>query len=175
MSEYVPVYTRIWNDKRFRELSKEAKLVFFYIGWNSSTNLIGIYELDVETAKIQTGLFIEFDKALKEILEKCPIKYDAETGLIFLKNKFKYQPKNSPKVVAGAIKELSLLPSEHIFKKEFIAEYKEFLFKTPSDDGRDINVQISNLKKVYSSDTFSIKRILMTQGFTEAQIVKSLK
>ena len=175
MSEYIPVYTRIWSDKRFRDLSKEAKLVFFYIGWNSSVNLIGIYELDIETAKIQTGLFIDFDKAFKEVLEKCSVKYETETGLIFLKNKFKYQPKNSPKVVAGAIKELSLLPTDHIFKKEFIAEYKEFLFKASPDDGRDINVQISNLKKVYSNDTFSIKRILMTQGFSEAQIVKNLK
>lgn len=175
MAEYVPLYTKLWGDKRFRSLTRDGKIVFIYLGWNNSVNLTGIYELDIDTAKIQTGLFIDFNKAFKEVLEKCAISYDEDSNLLFLKNKFKYQPKNSPKVVSGAIKELSLLPNGCQFKKEFIAEYKEFLFKSSPEGPNDIVSQVTNLKRLYPNDPYSIKRILLSKGFPEQQIVRYVR
>ncbi|MCM8804222.1 MAG: hypothetical protein NC833_03090 [Candidatus Omnitrophica bacterium] len=135
MPEYVPLFTKIWSDTKFKKLSKEAKLLFLYLGWNPNINLLGIYEPDWEVTKVQTKLG-DIKIPLTELINEKMIFYDEEHNLIFVKNHFKYQPKNSPLVKKGVIRELNQL--NHLkFKNLFIQIYYDYIKDSLSELKKD--------------------------------------
>jgi len=130
MLNYTPLYTHIWSDKKFKSLSRDGKLLFFYLIANEAITLTGIYELDLEICRIKVNLNNNFDNAFKEIKERKMIEWDTENEIIWVVNRFKLMPNNnSPQVIRGTLKELNLM--KHPFKDKFIEKYKNMnLFKS---------------------------------------------
>ncbi len=118
---------KIWIDKKFRQLSLNGKLLFFYLFGNESVNWTGIYEFDIDTCKIRIGLNTDFNKIFQEIIDKEMIKWDKDTETIWIINRFKVMlsVSNSHQIIQAVIKELKTI--NHPFKKDFIMKYKSII------------------------------------------------
>ena len=122
---YSAVYSQIWKDKKIRNLSLEGKICFIYTFTNSDTTPSGIYNFDVDVAKVEIGLSnSKFEKAFKELIKNGLIKWDEERNIIWVVNKFKYTPKSST-VIKGIVKDLLRL--KHPFCEEFFEKYHDYV------------------------------------------------
>jgi len=103
MSNYRPVYTRIWRDKNFKRSKKDAKLLFLYLISNEDTNNSGIYQIAISTISAETGIPVK--GALKLLTDGSMknITYDWENGYVFIHNMQKYSPGGRPKHVGRGI------------------------------------------------------------------------
>lgn len=122
--DYNNIDSQIWRDKRLKRVSPLGRYLFIYLFTNAYVPLSGIYELDEEVAKAETGLNSHFDELLKENVRKCNIKYDRKSGLIWVINKFKRSSK-SEKVLKHVAKQLINL--DHPFRQDFVKKYGEYV------------------------------------------------
>jgi hypothetical protein len=125
MLNYIPFYTRIWSDRKFKNLSVDARILFIYLFANDDVTLTGIYNLDVDTCIFKVKINSKFEPAFQEVVDSNLVRWDSEAEKIFVINRFKLIPNKSPKVIQGVIHELNII--KHPFKNEFIAMYSEFL------------------------------------------------
>ena len=179
MPSYKHFHCQIWGDKKFKKLSSLAKLVFIYLFTNDRVTLSGIYEPDLEVAKLLLRLE-DFNKFFEEVINSTNVKWDAEKEVIWIINRFKYIPTRSSKVIVGVIDELNTI--DHSFKDEFIKKYSEdlkpFAFRLKGKEGEEANLlteyNIRNLRKIYP-DNKSIKNFLSTKGYDIEKIDTILK
>ena len=175
MLEFVPLYTKIWSDKKFKILTRDAKLLFFYLFANESVTLTGIYELDLDVCKLKVNLNSKFGDAFNEIAEKKFIAWDESEEVVWVVNRFKLIPTKSPKVIVGVINELNQL--KHPFKEEFLKKYdsilKPFFFKLDGFEVKKADFlsddMLINLHKIYHKKE-DIKNFLLNRGVTEQKI-----
>jgi len=125
MINYVPFYTKLWSDKKFKGLPLTSKFLFIYLFTNEAVTLCGIYVLDIEVCQARVKLGDDFKPAMDKIIEAGMVKWDESTDTIFIVNRFKYIPNKSPKIIKGVINELNLI--NHPFKQEFLNIYKNDL------------------------------------------------
>jgi len=125
MTNFIPFYTKLWSDKKFRALPLSSRLLFIYLFTNDAVNLTGIYELDLETCQLRVRLDGEFQDAMNRITASSMVKWDGNNDMIFIVNRFKHIPNKSPKVLRGVVNELNLI--KHPFKEEFLTLYKDDL------------------------------------------------
>ncbi|MDO5537996.1 MAG: hypothetical protein Q4F72_10765 [Desulfovibrionaceae bacterium] len=99
MAKFRKVSPRIWNDRKFRALSSEGKLVFLMVLTHPNTSSLGTlraypaglaHELDWSAAK--------FRRAFAEICAAGMVRFAAE-GLVWMPNFLKYNAPESPNVV----------------------------------------------------------------------------
>ena len=84
------IYTEIWQDNFFSELSKQEKLLFLYYLTNESVNIIHLYRCNNQRASADTGIDTP-------IILKAQKKFSSENkmffknGYVFLKNAHKFE------------------------------------------------------------------------------------
>ena len=90
------IYTEIWQDNFFSELSKQEKLLFLYYLTNESVNIIHLYRCNNQRASADTGIDTP-------IILKAQKKFSAENkmffknGYVFLANAHKFEKYNGEK------------------------------------------------------------------------------
>ena len=125
MLNFIPFYTKIWSDKKFKQLHLDSRLLFIYLFANDNVSLSGIYELDRDTAIAKLKLPRDLEQLMEEIVNVGLLKWDSPKDMVFVTNRFKLIPNKSPKVIQGVINELNII--SHPFKEEFIKAYKDYL------------------------------------------------
>lgn len=113
MAGYRQAHSRMWSDGWFAELQPLHKLLFVYLFTNERASVSGIYELPVRIIQFETGLdkatilagFAEFQKS-----EPAKVLYDAETGVVYVRNMLKYQGSTSPHVKKRIQGDLKAVP-----------------------------------------------------------------
>ena len=112
MAGYRQLHTRMWSsDQWFADLTPERKLLFIYLFSNERASVIGLYELPVRVMCFETGL--ERDvilQALDAFAQADKVHYDANTGVVWVRNMFKYQGSTSPKLKERIKADLKAVP-----------------------------------------------------------------
>ena len=118
------IRTGIWRDNRFRTLSVEAKLLYFYYVASAHSNRLGFYVLPRWYMVADLRLSPErVEKAFQEVLNSGLISYDEESSVIFVRDYIFWDPPENPKQVKAAIKVLESVPAP----PELFAELKRSL------------------------------------------------
>jgi len=152
MHRYIPIYSKIWSDKKFQNLpSSLSKLILIYLIANDELTLTGIYDFEYQVCMKRMNAGDEFHEAFQAIVDSGIVKWDAENEIIWVVNRFKYIVNKNGKVLDGALEELNHI--EHKFRDEFLRKYRV-----------DVTPYIHRLKEESSNDDFlredNVKNIL---------------
>ena len=91
MSNYNPVYKKIWSGNRFNKLSMNSKFIFLYLLTNERVTQTGIYTIAPKHIVCDTELNIQKVKECIEELEANKlIKFWHDDNLIFILDNFKF-------------------------------------------------------------------------------------
>ena len=111
MSKYRKIDVRIWNDAKFRDLSHNAKLVFFFLLTHPNMTALGAMRSTLSGLAEELDFELEaFREAFREAFAKGMVKHDSKACLIALPNFIKYNQPESPNVVKAWVNSLDLLP-----------------------------------------------------------------
>lgn len=111
MARYRKVDSRIWNDAKFRALSDNGKLVFFFLLTHPHMTALGAFRGTIAGLTEELGWKPEaFREAFREGCAKGMIEHDQKACLIALPNFLKYNPPEIPNVVKAWTTALDLLP-----------------------------------------------------------------
>ena len=123
---YSQIYTKIWNDEKFRQLSPEAQRFYFYVLTSPHSNMAGYYLLpktyiERDMVTLPKGL----DKPFTELLDKGFIRYDEESSVILIPNYFRYNSLDNKNQRKGANNRAKELPDNTLVKdfKEICKKY----------------------------------------------------
>ena len=102
MSRYRKIDVRIWNDRKFRNFSAEAKLLFFMLLTHPNTTQLGFGRSSLSGMAEEIGWdHQDFKEAFEEIRAADMVMYD-ETGPVYwIKNFLRYNPPQNPNVVVS--------------------------------------------------------------------------
>jgi hypothetical protein len=91
MSNYKPLYSKIWSDDDFGEYFPEEKLLYIYLLTNSHVEKSGIYKINIRQMAFETGIAsTDIKTFLLSFVKQNKIKYDFENKIIFIPNLFKF-------------------------------------------------------------------------------------
>ncbi|WP_057921132.1 hypothetical protein [Lysobacter capsici] len=107
MSRYRKIDPRIWNDKKFRDLSDSGKLLFFMLLTHPSMTALGAMRATLPGLAAEMGWTAE---AFREASSKGMAEHDERACLVTLPNFLKYNPPESPNVVKAWAGSIDLLP-----------------------------------------------------------------
>ena len=154
MTTFANIYSLIWDDKKFRNLSLPAQVLFVHFISHPHITLTGIYELNMDDFRPKYELklleeyrhlfkailqmeitpelgnnIIEYSKArfnqvFAEIIDKKMVKYDPEKEMIFVISRFKYLPSQNSPQVIKGVIK-ELNRHKHPFCNEFLKIYEE--------------------------------------------------
>lgn len=131
MSHYRKIDTRVWNDKKFNELTDDGKLVFFLLLTHPYLTSLGAMRASLPGLACDLKWSSErFGRAFDESNHKKMVFYDETFSFIWLPNFLKYNRPESPNVVKSWIKSLDYLP-ECSFKKNLIKNVESFIETLP--------------------------------------------
>ncbi|MDF1820714.1 MAG: hypothetical protein P1U64_04040 [Alcanivoracaceae bacterium] len=126
MARYRKVDPRIWNDAKFRDLSDNAKLVFFMLLTHPNMTALGAMRATLAGLGEEMGWEPEaFREAFQEVLSKGMAEHDQSACLIALPRFIKYNQPESPNVVKAWASALDLLP-ECDLKSRVIAGARDY-------------------------------------------------
>jgi len=114
---YQKIFSRIWEDEKFINLSTAAQLVYLYLTTNKHLSIIGFYVLSFPATKMIGGFkdWPAFKKQMEEIITAGMIKFDEDKSLVLVGNFLKYNPIQSPTQLEGAHKILLDIPKSKLF------------------------------------------------------------
>lgn len=126
MARYRKIDTRIWNDAKFMDLSKDGKLAFVYLLTHPNLTALGAMRTSIPglAAEIQWTLEA-FAKAFREAFDKGMVKHDERASFLWVPNFLKYNGPESPNVVKAWAKSFDLLP-ECSMKTELHQAVKDY-------------------------------------------------
>lgn len=131
MSRYRKVDPKIWNDEKFRSLSDDSQLVFFYLLTHPHQTSLGAMRSSVPgLAAEKQWKLTRFARAFGEIQTKGMVRLDHRASLLWLPNFLKYNGPESPNVVKSWSQSLDLLP-ECQLKSNIVEHVKIFLETLP--------------------------------------------
>lgn len=116
---YAQINRKVWNTAPFRELSPEARALFFYLTTCPHGNMLGIFVLRPGYAldDMQWGEDRErFRKSFQELLDKRLFKYDPRTDVVLDLEQIEKHPPINPNGVKAAIKIVNSLPKTLLFR-----------------------------------------------------------
>ena len=151
MSRYAYIHTQIWKDRKFRQLSESAKLLYIAMLTAPNSNMLGFYEWPVAYALHDMGGWPEdkFFSCLQEIETQNMASYDTEYEVLFIRSFLKHNPLSSIKQVVGGAKYFGTLPPTPLFY-DFAASWREFV-EAPfrkNMEGRDDEYSKKSLRDV---------------------------
>lgn len=125
MAIYRNVHISFWDDTKVSDnFTPEDKYFMLYCLTNPHTKLIGCYEISIKQMANDLG----YDKdTVEKLLDRFEnihkvLQYDKNTKEIFIKNWYKYNWTNSPKLEKSLYEEIKYIKSQH-FKEEVINIY----------------------------------------------------
>ena len=131
MGKYRKVDTRIWNDEKFMDLSRDGKLVFFFLLTHPSLTALGAMRHSIPGLSSEMRwLSKAFAKAFGEAFRKGLLEYDERACFLALPNFLKYNHPESPNVIKSWSDSLDLLP-ECPLKNKLIYRVKVFVEALP--------------------------------------------
>lgn len=111
MARYRKVDPRIWNDAKFRSLSDNGKLAFFFLLTHPHMTAIGAMRSSIPGLAAEIGWSSEaFAEAFHEATRKGMAEHDEKASLIWLPNFVRYNQPESPNVVKAWASSLEMLP-----------------------------------------------------------------
>lgn len=111
MSRYRKVDPRIWNDAKFRALSDQGKLGFFFLLTHPHMTGLGAMRATLPGLAAEIGWSEKaYREAFADALSKGMVENDEKAALIWLPKFLKYNPPESPNVVKAWPKWLDFLP-----------------------------------------------------------------
>jgi len=131
VAQYRKVDSRIWNDAKFRSLTNNGKLCFFFLLTHPHMTALGAMRASLSGLSEELGWTPKaFREAFGEAFAKGLVKHDRKACFVWLPNFLKYNRPESPNVVKAWAKSLDLLPEcEH--KNELIQNVKDFAEALP--------------------------------------------
>jgi hypothetical protein len=110
MSKYQTLNSEFWSDDYSANLDPIEKLLFIYLLTNSHSNIAGAYQLPIKTMAVETG--IDRDMVAKIIGRfVADKKLLFQNGWIAVRNKYKYNNLENPKIKVGVDFILKSCPS----------------------------------------------------------------
>jgi hypothetical protein len=97
-----------WDDTYIRKSSKDVKLVYAYLLTNSFTNMMGLYEIDIDQIAFSTNIKREEAAIALNALESDN-KIIYKEGYVMIKNWHKYQT-SSPSIKIAAARAFNSVP-----------------------------------------------------------------
>ena len=139
MAKYRPLYTKVWKDPDFQELSPVGKLVFIYLCTNEATSESGIYPLTYKTLADETGLDrTEAERLLNGNFYKN-VEYDPVNQLVFVVKFKRYNTGGKPELVKRSIlNDYHAYPQTSLWER-FRTEYPELSNGLPTVSQRLAN------------------------------------
>ncbi len=127
MARYRKVDPRIWNDKKFNELSNDAKLVFFFLLTHPHMTALGAMRATIPGMAAELGWNEKaFREAFEEARSKAMVKHDEKASFVWLPKFLKYNKPESPNVVKAWGEAYDLLP-ECKLKDQLCQQIRHFL------------------------------------------------
>ena len=125
MAIYRSIHTTFWTDTKIADdFSPEDKYFMLYCLTNPYTNIIGCYEISIKQISNDMGYSKDsVESLLKRFKEHHKIiDYDFNTKELFIKNWYKYNWTNSPKLDQPLLSAIKAIKNEN-FKSEIIDLY----------------------------------------------------
>lgn len=130
MAIYRSIYTRIWReDDWFSELPPTAKMFWFYLITNPSTNQAGIYRLTARTMANETGLALgEISDLVAQFQREGKVDWCAAPGVVWVHRMREYQTgevngkRLSPSQLTGIENDLREVP-DCTAKRAYLRHY----------------------------------------------------
>lgn len=111
MARYRKIDTRIWNDRKFRELDDKSKLAFFLVLTHPDTNQLGMLRSRSVALAMELGWHPDvMSDAILTLCRMDMLMVDDKAGFIFIPNFLKYNPPNGPNAVKGWAGLIDLMP-----------------------------------------------------------------
>ena len=111
MARYRKIDTRIWNDRKFRELDDKSKLAFFLVLTHPDTNQLGMLRSRSVALAMELGWHPDvMSDAILALCRMGMLMVDDKAGFIFIPNFLKYNTPNGPNAVKGWAGLIDLMP-----------------------------------------------------------------
>lgn len=111
MGRYRKIDTRIWNDGKFRRLSDDGKLAFFFLLTHPHMTSLGAMRATIPGLASEIGWPVRrLTESLSEAFRKGIAEHDSEASFVCLPNFLKYNGPESPNVVKSWADSLDLIP-----------------------------------------------------------------
>lgn len=127
MARFRKIDVRIWNDRKFRELSDNGKLAFILLLTHPDTTQIGTIRTRVSNLADELGWSTDaMSHAIREAISKGMIDADEKAGLMVINNFLKYNAPSSPNAFKSWRELIDLMPECDLLDKH-VAGLKAFI------------------------------------------------
>lgn len=121
MARYRKIDTRIWNDRKFRELDDKSKLAFFLVLTHPDTNQLGMLRSRSVALAMELGWHPDvMSDAILTLCRMDMLMVDDKAGFIFIPNFLKYNPPNGPNAVKGWAGLIDLMPECDLLRRALV-------------------------------------------------------
>jgi hypothetical protein len=153
VARYRKIDTRIWNDEKFRELSDDAKLVFFFLLTHPHMTSIGAVRATLPGLAAEIKWTSEsLQRAFAEASSRGMAKHDAEASVIWLPNFIRYNAPENPNVLKAWASAVELLP-ECDLTREAVQAVKDFSKELPESFQKELPEVFANTGTVTGAGT----------------------
>lgn len=127
MARYRKIDVRMWNDRKFRELSDNGKLAFILLLTHPDTTQIGTIRTRVSNLADELGWQRDaMSHAIQEVTLNGMIDVDEKAGLMVINNFLKYNAPSSPNAFKSWCELIDLMPECDLMDKH-VARLKTFV------------------------------------------------
>lgn len=127
MARYRKIDVRMWNDRKFRELSDNGKLAFILLLTHPDTTQIGTIRTRVSNLADELGWQRDaMSHAIQEVTLNGMIDADEKAGLMVVNNFLKYNAPSSPNAFKSWCELIDLMPECDLLDKH-VARLKTFV------------------------------------------------
>ena len=129
---YAQISVKIWYDKKFRELSNDAKLVYLYVIINPLSTNIGAMPATIEGMSASLGMdYTEFLSGINDAINSGMLEFSDADMVLVIPNHFKHSPPGHANVVVSMIRKTIELPDSPLVDKQ-IMRLIDFMRSKPS-------------------------------------------
>lgn len=114
------IYTRVWDDERFRQLSEEAQLTWFHLFSNPYSTGIGLYRMPLAGLAADKGCQLErYAERCAEVERNGLVVIDREHNLVWFPRFWQWNKPDNPNTLKKLLKALGKIP-DCTTKSQFI-------------------------------------------------------
>jgi len=107
---YRKIDPRIWNDEKFRALSREEKLIALYV-LTAQSNRLGFFRFSKALAAEDLNMPVEtFAKGFEKVCKALAWRFDEEARVLLVPKWFRYNCPENPNVLKSCLEDLHELP-----------------------------------------------------------------
>jgi len=107
---YRKIDPRIWNDEKFRALSREEKLIALYV-LTAQSNRLGFFKFSKALAAEDLNMPVEtFSKGFDKVCKALAWRFDEEARVLLIPKWFRYNCPDNPNTLKSCLEDLHDLP-----------------------------------------------------------------